>query len=78
VASPNDQGYALQDGLIRLRGRIWVGANTALQTKIIQAFHSSVIGGTRHVLSTDRVDSMFRQPSPRIVPIFHLNDLSGI
>jgi hypothetical protein len=45
ISSPNSQGFSLSDGVIRFKGRIWVGANTAIQTKIIQAFHSSALGG---------------------------------
>jgi hypothetical protein len=45
IASPDAQGYELKDGLIRLRGRVWIGSNSALQTKLITAFHSSAIGG---------------------------------
>jgi hypothetical protein len=45
IASPDAQGYELKDGLIRLRGRVWIGSNSALQTKSITAFHSSAIGG---------------------------------
>jgi hypothetical protein len=29
--------------LIRLKGKVWVGSNTAVQTKIIQAFHASAL-----------------------------------
>jgi hypothetical protein len=47
VVSPNASGYSLQDGFIKFKGRVWVGANTALQTKIIQAFHASTMG--RHL-----------------------------
>jgi hypothetical protein len=45
VVSPNDEGYILTEGLIRFKGKIWVGSNSAVQTKIIQALHSSALGG---------------------------------
>jgi hypothetical protein len=44
VLSSNDKGYSLHDGLIRFKGKTWVGNNLALQTKLIQAFHSSLVG----------------------------------
>jgi len=44
VHTPNDQGYSLHQSLIRYQGRLWVGANSAIQTKIIAAFHSSAVG----------------------------------
>ena len=52
VQSPNTTGYSLEGGLIRYRGKMWVGANSALQTKIISAFHSSPIGGHSGGFST--------------------------
>jgi hypothetical protein len=38
--------------LIRVHGKIWVGANSALQTKLINAFHNSAMGGHSGVLPT--------------------------
>ena len=32
VHSPNSQEYSLVDGIIRLKKKIWVGANSALHT----------------------------------------------
>jgi hypothetical protein len=45
VVSPNGKGYSLHDGIIKFKGKLWVGNNSALQTKLIQAFHSSPGGG---------------------------------
>lgn len=45
VASPDDQGYSLDQGLIRYQDKIWIGSNSALQTRLIAAFHSSAMGG---------------------------------
>jgi len=45
ITSPDSAGFLLDKGLIKYKGRIWVGANSALQTKLINAFHSSAIGG---------------------------------
>lgn len=38
VHSPNEQGFALDNGLIRFHGKIWVGQNSAIQTKIVSAY----------------------------------------
>jgi hypothetical protein len=38
-------GFTLQNGLLRYRNRVWIGSNTALQQKILQACHSSALGG---------------------------------
>lgn len=45
VVSPDTEGFSLDKGLIRHHGHIWIGHNSALQTKLIAAFHSSPIGG---------------------------------
>ncbi|XP_066373668.1 uncharacterized protein [Miscanthus floridulus] len=37
--------YTLADGLIRYKGRLWIGAAPVLQHKLIQAMHSTAIGG---------------------------------
>jgi hypothetical protein len=52
VASPDEHGYSLHQGLIRYQGRVWLGANSALQTKLISAFHASAIGGHSGVQAT--------------------------
>lgn len=41
-AVPN---FTLQDGVLRYKGRIWVGQNPTLQAKLLSACHSSAVGG---------------------------------
>jgi hypothetical protein len=38
-------GFSLRDGVLRLRNRIWIGANTPLQLRLLEASHSSALGG---------------------------------
>jgi len=45
LSSPNDQGFSLEKGLIWFKGKIWIGQNSALQTRLISFSHSSAIGG---------------------------------
>lgn len=45
ISSPNTAGYSLENGLIRYKGNVWIGNNSALQTKLITACHSSALGG---------------------------------
>jgi hypothetical protein len=45
ILSPNQDGFSLDNGIIKKHGKIWVGSNSALQTKVINAFHASAIGG---------------------------------
>jgi len=41
ISSPNPQGFSLQDGIIRFKGRVWVGNNLLAQQHVIQALHNS-------------------------------------
>lgn len=41
-AVPN---FSLQDGLLKFNNRIWVGNNGAMQQSILEAIHSSAVGG---------------------------------
>jgi hypothetical protein len=60
VISPDEEGYALHQGVIRVNGRIWIGANTALQTKLISALHNSAVGGHSGIMNTfQRVKKLF-------------------
>lgn len=52
ISSADHPGFQLTQGLIRFQGRIWVGANVGLQTKLIQSFHSSPVGGHSGVHAT--------------------------
>lgn len=45
IHSPDEQGYSLDKGLIWHKGKIWIGNNSTLQTKLIAACHSSALGG---------------------------------
>ena len=45
IQSPDMAGYSLDNGIIRYKNKLWIAQNSALQTKIIAAFHSSAIGG---------------------------------
>lgn len=37
--------FSLSSGLLRYNGRVWIGDNKALQSKIIAALHNSALGG---------------------------------
>lgn len=37
--------FSFQDGLLRFKGRIWLENNSPVQQAIMQAMHSSAIGG---------------------------------
>ena len=54
VVSPeNSNGFSLVDGIIRFKGRVWLG-------NVIQALHSSGVGGHSIFLATyHRIKSFF-------------------
>jgi transposase InsO family protein len=37
--------FSFRDGILRYKSRIWVGPDTALHTKLIEALHTTVVGG---------------------------------
>jgi hypothetical protein len=45
VRSPDENGFSLYQGIIRKAGRIWIGANSALRTKLVAVLHDNAIGG---------------------------------
>ena len=55
--------YTLTDGVIRFRGRIWIGNNKLAQQPVLQALHTSGIGGHSGFHDTyHRVKSLFAWP----------------
>lgn len=52
IVSPDKKGHELHDGLIRYKGRLWIGNNSALQTKLIHAMHGTAVGGHSGVRAT--------------------------
>ena len=59
--SPDDTSeYSLAKGVIKQQGRIWIGANQALKTKLISAFHASAVGGHSGIQATyQRIRKLF-------------------
>lgn len=57
------QGFSLEDGVLRLQGRVWVGQNEVVQQKILQALHSGALGGhSGFNVMYRRVRSLFAWP----------------
>jgi hypothetical protein len=60
LTSPDEHGYTLDKGLIKYKGKVWIAANSALQTKLISAMHSSAIGGHSGTKATyQRIKKLF-------------------
>jgi hypothetical protein len=61
IQSPKEKGFSLDQGLIKYKGRLVIGANSALQTKLIAALHDSAVGGHSGIQATYK----------RIRPLYH-------
>jgi hypothetical protein len=58
--SPNEEGYSLDNGIIRKGELIWIGHNSALTTKLISSYHASAMGGHSGAQATyHRLKRMF-------------------
>ena len=61
---PDDaNGFTLRDGVIRKKGRIWLGFNPSMQTKVTEAMHASATGGhSGFPVTYRRTKSLFAWP----------------
>jgi len=63
VTSPNSKGSSLSGGIIRFKGRVWLGQNKLAHQHVLQAFHSSGIGGHSGFHATyHRIKALFAWP----------------
>lgn len=63
IAGPDTKGYSMVEGVIRHKGRVWLGNNTLAQQHVLQALHNSGIGGHSGFHGTyHRVKSLFSWP----------------
>jgi len=64
LTGSNTKGYTLQYGVIRFKGRVWVGNNSLAQQHILEAVHDSGIGGHSGITATySRVNALFVWPN---------------
>lgn len=55
--------FSITDGLIRYKGRVWLGNNYVMHRQILQNFHSGAIGGHSGFRATyHRIRKMFAWP----------------
>lgn len=55
--------YTVQDGVLRYKGRIWLGANSSLELKVLNALHAGAVGGHSGVQVTyTRLKRLFAWP----------------
>lgn len=63
IAGHNDQGFTLSDGLIKFKGKIWLGSHTAAHQAVLLALHSSGLGGHSGITATyQKIKSLFAWP----------------
>jgi len=64
ITNTNAKGFSLDAGIIRFKGRVWVGNNLLAQAHILQALHNSGLGGHSGIHATyHRVKSLFAWPN---------------
>jgi hypothetical protein len=67
VQSPNAKGYYLEQGLIKYKGRLVIGDNLALQTKLIASLHDSAIDGHYGIqASYQRIKQLYYWPAMKM------------
>jgi hypothetical protein len=65
--SPNERGYALRQGIIRFKDRIWLGNNLEAHQAILLSLHSGGVGGHSGFLGTyERTKALFVWPNIKV------------
>ena len=63
ITGYNDQGFTLADGLIRFKGKIWLGSHVVAHQAVLLALHSSGLGGHSGMTATyQKVKALFAWP----------------
>ena len=64
VVGTNDKGYTLADGVIRHKGKIWLGNHKEAHQAVMLALHASGLGGHSGITATyDKVKTLFSWPN---------------
>ncbi|WVZ69477.1 hypothetical protein U9M48_018253 [Paspalum notatum var. saurae] len=63
LTNKHDGNYSLHEGLLRYKGRLWLGSYSSIQLLIFNALHSSALGGHSGFLVTyRRIKQLFYWP----------------
>lgn len=66
ISGSNDKGFALVDGIIKYKDRIWLGHHKEAQQAVLLALHSSGLGGHSGMTATyQKVKALFAWPLMR-------------
>jgi hypothetical protein len=64
VSGSNDKGFSLKDGLIRYKGKVWLGSHGGAHKAILVALHNSGLGGHCGIAATyNKVKALFAWPN---------------
>lgn len=64
TATVPEGAFQLRDGLIRYKGRLWLGGNIQMQQKILEALHTGALGGHSGISVTySRISRLFAWPN---------------
>jgi hypothetical protein len=67
IVSPNEQDYTLEQGLIKYKGRLVIGENLALQTKLLATLHDNAVGGHSGIHAIyQRAKKLYYWPGPKL------------
>jgi hypothetical protein len=67
ILSPNEQGYSLEHGIIKFQGRMVIGSNLALQTKLVAQLHDTTLGGHSGIQATyQRAKKLYYWPGMKL------------
>lgn len=64
VSGVTDPHFSLHSGFLRYNGKIWLGSNSTLHSRVFAALHSSAVGGHSGAPATyHRIRQLFYWPS---------------
>lgn len=67
ITRTNEKGFSLVDGLIRFKGRIWLGNHSEAHTAILTALHSSGLRGHNGITATyNKIRALFAWASLKL------------
>jgi hypothetical protein len=63
VTGSNEKGFTLTDGIIKLKGKVWLGNHTEAHKAVLTALHDSGVGGHSGITATyNKIKALFAWP----------------
>jgi hypothetical protein len=63
ITGSNEKCYSLVDGIIKYKGRVWLGSHTEAHQAILLALHNSELGGHSGITATyNKIKALFAWP----------------